>query len=140
VAVSLPDDVGATYPNVSEFRVLAISFLTYVIGWFAVPIVFLELGRWLKRYEEMPSYITVYNWFQLIHLPFSISRWAMLAGGFDAIGQTIGLLSIAVYFVYVFYLSRSFLRLENHLAALFVVADLAISIGLIVAGDLALAS
>ena len=48
----------------------------------------------------------------------------------DAIGGLIALISIAVYFVYLFYISRSFLRLENHTAAVLVIADLAISLAL----------
>ena len=67
-----------------------VQYLIYVIGWFAVPVVVLEIGRWLKRSEAMPSYITVYNWFQLIHLPFPSpsgrlrSQHAMRIGGLIA--------------------------------------------------------
>jgi hypothetical protein len=47
-------------------------------------------------------------------------------------------LTLAVYFIYVFYLSRSFLRLENHAAALFVIADLAVYLVLDLVEHLAL--
>ena len=130
VALNMPDNLSEAYPNASEFRFLVVRYLIYVIGWFAVPVVFLEIGRWLKRSEAMPSYITVYNWFQLIHLPFAIAVWAAFEGGIDAIGGLIALISLAVYFVYLFYISRSFLRLENRTAAILVIADLAVSLAL----------
>jgi hypothetical protein len=81
-----------------------------------------------KRSEAMPAYITVYNWFQLIHLPFSIASLALAAGGFDAIGNLVEPIGYAAYVVYLFYLSRSFLHLESHAAAAFVAADPAISL------------
>lgn len=130
VMLNLPDNLSETYPDTSEFRYLLVRYLIYLIGWFAVPVVALEIGRWIKRSEAMPSFITVYNWFQLIHLPFAIAVWAAFEGGMDAIGGLIALISIAVYFVYLFYISRSFLRLENHTAAIFVIADLAVSLAL----------
>jgi hypothetical protein len=128
VLLDFPDDLTATYPNVSEFRFLAVEVLTYIIGWFAVPLAVLELGRWLKRSDAMPAFITVYNWFQLIHLPFVIAIWLAFNGGFDAVGGIIALLSLAAYFTYLFYLSRSFLNLEMYAAASIVAADLAISL------------
>lgn len=130
VTLNMPENLSEAYPNASEFRYLLVRYLIYVIGWFAVPVVALEIGRWIKRSEAMPSFITVYNWFQLIHLPFAIAVWAAFEGGMDAIGGLIALISITVYFVYLFYLSRSFLRLENHGAAVLVIADLAISLAL----------
>ena len=126
VALGVPDDLNLIYPNTSEFEYLAVQYLLYVISWFASPIAMLEVGRWLKRGEEMPSYITVYNWFQLINLPFSLAILISVAAGGAALGGLLFLVSLAVYFIYLFYISRSFLRLENHAAALFVITDLAI--------------
>jgi hypothetical protein len=139
VALGQPDDLSKVYPNASEFEYLAVRYLIYVIGWFAVPIVALEIGRWLKRSEAMPVYITIYNWFQLIHLPFSLATWALVAGGLEGIGGLVELIGFAAYFIYLFYLSRSFLKLENYAAAAFVAADLAISLLLIQAQVIALA-
>jgi hypothetical protein len=126
VALSVPDDLNKFYPNTSEFEFLAVEYLLYVINWFAMPLAVLEIGRRLKRGEEMPSYITVYNWLQLINLPFALLLWTAVAIGGKDLGYLVYLLSLAVYFIYVFYLSRSFLRVENHAAALFVIADLAV--------------
>jgi hypothetical protein len=140
VALRLPEDLGKIYPNATQLEYFAVTVLIYVIGWFAVPIVALELGRWLKRAEAMPSYITVYNWLQLIHLPFAIAIWAAVENGAAAIGSLVALLSLAVYLTYLFYMSRSFLRLEIHAAAVFVIADVAISLGLELVQYLALAN
>jgi hypothetical protein len=126
VALSLPDDLSKIYPNTSEFEYLAVEYLLYVISWFASPVAMLEVGRWLKRGKEMPSYITVYNWFQLINLPFTLAIWISVEAGGATLGALLFLMSLAVYFIYLFYISRSFLRLENHAAALFVITDLAI--------------
>jgi hypothetical protein len=126
VALGMPEDLNQIYPNTSEFEYLAVQYLLYVINWFASPIAMLELGRWLKRGEEMPAYITVYNWFQLINLPFSLAILISVAAGGAALGGLLFLVSLAVYFIYLFYISRSFLRLENHTAALFVITDLTI--------------
>ena len=71
VALGMPDDLNKTYPNASEFEYLAVSTCFMSSAGSPSPVAMLEIGRWLKRSEAMPSYITVYNWFQLIHLPFS---------------------------------------------------------------------
>jgi len=126
VAMTLPDDPSKIYPNATQFELLAVPVLLYVIGWFAIPLVVLELGRWFKRDEVMPSYITVYNWFQLINLPLVAAMW--LAIGSEAIHGLLGLLSLAVYLTYLFYIARSFLRVEIYVAAIFVAADFAISL------------
>ncbi len=138
VALSLPENLNEIYPNTSAFEYLAVEYLLYVINWCGVPLAMLEVGRWLKRSEEMPSYITVYNWFQLINLPFTLAFWIALEAGGPALGALLFLASLAAYFVYLFYISRSFLRLENHTAALFVITDLAIFLALQLGEHLAL--
>jgi hypothetical protein len=138
VALGLPDDLSRIYPNVTQFEFLAVQVLTYVIGWFLVPVIALELGRWLKRGEAMPAYITVYNWFQLIHLPFAIAAWAVSESGSEAFGGLVALLGLATYLTYLYYIAKSFLRLEFHTAAAFVALDIAVSIVLELAEPLVL--
>jgi hypothetical protein len=138
LALSLPADLSKIYPNASEFEYLAVRYLLYVINWFTMPLAVLEIGRRLKRGEEMPSYITIYNWLQLISLPLAVLFWTAVAIGGNELGYLVYWLTLAVYFIYVFYLSRSFLRLENHAAALFVIADLAVYLVLDLVEHLAL--
>lgn len=138
VALNLPDDLNAEYPDTTQFEFFAVQILTYVIGWVAVPVAAFEIGRWLKRTADMPGYITVYNWFQLIHLPFVIVIWAAAEGGLTGAAGLLSLISLIVYFVYLFFMTRSLLRVEVHMAALFVIADVAISLALELAQNLAL--
>lgn len=138
VALNLPDDLNVSYPNTTQFEFFAVQVLTYVIAWVAVPVAAFEIGRWLKRTDDMPAFITVYNWFQLINLPIAISIWAAMEGGLPAAAGLLSLISLIVYFVYLFFIARSLLRVEAYIAALFVIADLAISLALELAQDLAL--
>lgn len=130
VALNLPEDISIKYPNATQFEFIAVQILTYVIGWVAVPVAAFEIGRWLKRADDMPAYITVYNWFQLIHLPFAVATWAAMEGDLEVAASLLSLINLIAYFVYLFFLSRSFLRVEAYAAAIFVIADLAISLAL----------
>lgn len=140
IALTLPDDLNKIYPNTTQFEFFAVQILTYVISWIGAPVIAFEIGRWLKRVDAMPSYITVYNWFQLVGLPFALLDWSTVAAGHESLAEIIFLLYFAVYFVFLFYLSRSFLKIEAYGAAAFVAADLSLYILLSVTRKLILAS
>jgi hypothetical protein len=133
VALTLPDNLGKVYPNATQFEFFAVQVLVYVIGWVGNPVVAFEIGRWLKRTDAMPSYITVYNWFQLINLPFALLDWSLSAAGMEGLGALLFLIYLAIYSIYLFYLARSFLKTEAYGAAAFVAADLSIFILLMTA-------
>jgi hypothetical protein len=128
VALELPEDLAKDYPNATWFEFFAVEIGLYVIAWAANPLVAIEIGRRLGRGAAMPAYITIYNWFQLINIPFAAALWAAAQGGAAELGSLFALAYFTTYFVYLFFIARSFLQIEPHLAALFVVADLGIFI------------
>jgi len=140
VALTLPEDLSKVYPNATQFEFFVVQVLVYIIGWAGNPVIAFEIGRWLKRAEAMPSYVTVYNWFQLINLPFALLDWGLWAAGSESFGLLLFLVYLTVYFVYLFYLARSFLKVEFYGAAAFVAADLSIFIFVSIAAHTTLSS
>jgi len=139
VALTLPDDISKIYPNATSFEYLAVVVLIYIISWTLYPQIAHEICRRLGKQEAFPAYLTIYNWFQLIHIPFGILLYGILQVPSNEVLVLFRIVEYVCYFSYLFFLSRKSLQLGALPASAFVVADFLMSEGLVFVSLLILA-
>jgi hypothetical protein len=130
VVLTLPADISEAYPSATWSEFITVIILIYIISWTLYPLIAFEICRRLSRLDAFPGFVTIYNWFQLIHFPLTVLYWFMLLTPSAEMYYLNMVITYAIYFIYLFFISRSYFRLDLLPASIFVIADYLMGEGL----------
>jgi len=111
-------------------RFFAIEMIAYVIAWVAFPLVMASLTRTLEREDRYIRYIVAYNWAAVwqnaLYMPVAmLSVGGVLA---PAGANALGFLALALIVIYVWFVTRTALKVTAGMAAGIVGIDFLLSI------------
>jgi len=127
VVTGFPPDAN---PDVEPLRYVLVDGLTYVIAWFAYPVVMVSLTRAMGCWERFVPYIVAYNWCavwqNVLLMPVALLGDAGILPGDLATFLFLAVLGFVL--VYVWFVARTALALPPFTCAAIVILDLALGI------------
>jgi hypothetical protein len=127
VALTLPADISEAFPEATWSEFLTVIILIYIISWTAYPLIAHEICRRLSLLDAFPGFVTVYNWFQLIHFPLVVLSLIIVHAPSAELEFLNMAITYAIYFGYLFFIARSYFRIALLPAGIFVLADYLLS-------------
>lgn len=108
-------DLEEIKPTVGWLQVIAILILFYIATWVIYPVIAYELCRWLKRADEFPAYMTVYNWSRMLLVGAHVFAWLpTFAGVTDrSFSQGLELVIYLLFHIYLWFIARESLRIDS---------------------------
>lgn len=119
-------------PGAGEFRVIAVESITYVVGWVLFPLVMVSFTESAKCFQYYFRFVSAWNWSVVVQVFVflaitSFGSSGALPGGLAAL---LSLLATAAVLFYQGYIAHVMLEISPGPAALVVVINLVLDLGL----------